>query len=282
MKYALSPNFEKLTSRTALQGQARYEIPYEGLLNPERTYFWRVRTRNEAGVWGAWSPVWSFTPQGPGVPLDVVLKVNREDRTAVLEWRPNPNGRPPVRYEIYGSDEKGFTASDAPYKVAVGGGKDKEAPANRIVSRSETALQVVGANLEWPNTNRAFYRVAAVDADGVRSGPSDYAEAPRPWIFSAPLLNGQKSERYRYAVGVVQSIGDLRTIQIDGNPYNLAFRDGDELAFELVDGPDWLAVDENGVIEGCPDVAGTFSLMVQVRREQGGEDVQQFVLDVSG
>ena len=45
MKWPLSMSFAKLISRTADAGQARYTLPGPGLLNPDTTYFWRVRAQ---------------------------------------------------------------------------------------------------------------------------------------------------------------------------------------------------------------------------------------------
>ena len=36
------------------------------------------------------------------------------DGRVVLRWKPNPAGRQPVKYRVYGSDEKGFSVSDEP------------------------------------------------------------------------------------------------------------------------------------------------------------------------
>ncbi len=180
MKWPLSMSFAKLISRTADAGQARYTLPGPGLLNPDTEYFWRVRAQDDKGVWGPWSPTWSFTPRGPAPPRDVSLEFDRERNRGVLRWAPNPLGRKPVAYRVYASDEKGFSVSDRPYKVTVGV-SDKmpsEFPANFVVETSATELEVVGAQVKLAGANKAFYRVVAVDAAGNRSGPSDYAAVP--------------------------------------------------------------------------------------------------------
>ena len=82
-----------------------------GLLNPDTDYYWRVRAKNADGVWGEWSEVYSFRCTAPGVPINVRAEV--EDGGIVhLKWDANPKGRKPIRFKIYGSDEKGFTVSD--------------------------------------------------------------------------------------------------------------------------------------------------------------------------
>ena len=62
-----------------------------------------------------------------------------------------------------------------------------------------------------PNANKAYYRVVAVDGDGKRSGESEYVEAPRPFIYSAPVTTAPAGQAYRYQVKAIRSIGDLTT-----------------------------------------------------------------------
>jgi hypothetical protein len=121
MRWPLSPNFERLVSLTPSRGKAEWTVPYVGLLNPGTTYYWRVRARDATGVWGSWSRTFSFRVIAPGVPLDVRL-VPQGDEGFCLQWRANPLGTPPAAYKIYGSDERGFTASDTEYMVERGKG----------------------------------------------------------------------------------------------------------------------------------------------------------------
>ena len=168
LAWPLSSNFEKLVSNTADRGRARYRVACAGLLTPSEKYNWHVRARNKEGVWGPWSRTWSFTPGGPGVPLEVRLE------KGVLRWKANA-----ARYRIYGSDEKGFSVTDEPYGISVGRSKDVSPRqlANFVAETDRTELAVGG---------RAFYRVVALDEAGVRSGPSDYAAAPRPFFTGEP------------------------------------------------------------------------------------------------
>ena len=90
MKWPLSMSFAKLISRTADAGGARYTLSGPGLLNPDTKYYWRVRAKDEKGVWGPWSPTWSFTPRGPAPPQNVSLEFDRERTRGVLHWAPGP------------------------------------------------------------------------------------------------------------------------------------------------------------------------------------------------
>ena len=95
----------------------------------------------------------------------MTLAVDRDRGAAVLRWKASPTGRKPAKYRIYGSDEKGFTASDEPYKALVGISKvvSPDRPANFVTEVSGTEAAVIGADVQLPNANRAYYRVVAVD-----------------------------------------------------------------------------------------------------------------------
>ncbi|MBI2299237.1 MAG: hypothetical protein HYU66_09910, partial [Armatimonadetes bacterium] len=193
MRWPLSPNFDKLVSGTTKTVGPVYVLPQPGLLSPGRTYHWRVKALAGTGVWGPWSPAWSFRCEAPGVPLFVRVAPARSGRAMTLSWQPNPQGRPPVKCRIYGSDEQGFTAHDEAYARHMGMGfvrspaeyqERERAKAEQVVATAGNFLAEVKA-LSWPAAaNRAFYRVVAVDEKGVRSGPSDLAEAPRPFIHT--------------------------------------------------------------------------------------------------
>ncbi|MBT4820645.1 MAG: hypothetical protein HON70_33360, partial [Lentisphaerae bacterium] len=61
MRWVLSPNFDKLVSKTPSKGKAEWTVPATGLLNPGTPYYWRVRARDACGVWGVWSEPQRFT-----------------------------------------------------------------------------------------------------------------------------------------------------------------------------------------------------------------------------
>jgi hypothetical protein len=281
MIYLLSPVFEKLSSRTPADGAPRWEIPYEGLLNPGQTYYWRVRARNGGGLWGAWSSTWSFVPEAPGVPLQVEVVADDDRRTLMLNWQANPEGNTPAHYEVYGSDERGFSAGLVPYCVMTTNDKKETFPANLMGTTEETTLQVAGPSVDPGGF--AFYRVVAVDEAGVRSGPSDLAVAPRPMIVSMPGATATVGEVYTYQIRTTSAIGELRAERVGSQNYVRAIRGADELRFLLDEGPHWTEIDEQtGVFTARPgpEHRGFHTITVRVQNGQGGMDMQGFDLEV--
>jgi hypothetical protein len=285
MKWPLSPSFEKLISLTADQGQARYCLPYTGLLEPDRYYYWRVRAQSAGGVWGPWSETWRFVLRGPAVPVNLALTAQPKRGAMVLEWEPSPGGRRPVRYRVYGSDEKGFSISDEPYKVNVGNQKEKlplPFPANFICETESSRLAVIGPDLELPNANRAYYRVVAVDEQGNPSGPSDYVAAPRPHVYTRPVTEAKVGRPYSYAVGVTRSLGDLRCRPTKESSYNSSFWDVEHPVFSLPVGPGWLRIDAaTGVLFGTPPTAGDVEVQVRAETAGGRAATQGFAIKVA-
>jgi acetyl esterase/lipase len=271
MAWPLSSNFSKLMSNTADRGRTRYTVPGTGLLTPGRVYYWRVRAKNSKGVWGRWSKTWSFTAGGPAQPVEVTLEAAKgSGGQAILRWKPNPAGSKPVKYRVYGSDEKGFSISDESYRRNVGQSKGVPAlaPANFVAETLSTELAVLGAGLDLSNANKAFYRVVAVDERGKRSGPSDYAAAARPFIFSKPPEAGRVGKEFRYQVQAVRSLGDLRVRVLAGKE-TAGFWDVEKPRFALVEGPSWLRIDgSTGVLCGVPDAAGNVEVVVRVMLER--------------
>jgi hypothetical protein len=267
MRWPLSMSFEKLISRTADKGKAQYTLPYVGLLTPDKQYYWHVRAKDEKGVWGPWSKTWSFTAKGPSYPLDVTLDYDQEKAVGTLKWKPNPVGLKPAKYLVYGSEEKGFSVSDAPYRVNVG--ISKELPAqfqgNFIAETTATELAVLGPDVNLPGANKVYYRVVAVDDQGKRSGPSDYAAAPRPVIYTKPVVTAKVGTEYRYQVAANRSLGDLRLHA----PQTANFWDIEKPTYKLDQGPQWLKLDPaTGVLSGTPDAAGKAEVVVSATIER--------------
>jgi hypothetical protein len=245
MRWPLSPNFHKLISRTAGRGTASYAIPYLGLLNPGQTYYWHVRARSADGVWGPWSRTFSFSAAAPAVPVAVAARFDPASRSASLEWKVGEGGSTPVRFRIYGSAERGFTASDKPYRVAAGLDGMKNSPANLLLETASTGLKLP------PELWRTHYRVSAVDAAGRESGPSALAKLPHPLVATRELPPALAGSHYEALVRVAASSGHLVSANENGKAYQMRFRGGDELRFEVHNAPQWLTIDRTtGLISG--------------------------------
>ena len=147
-----------------------------------------------------------------------MLSCDSDKGLGILKWKANPSGQKPVKYRVYGSDEKGFSASDVPSKVSIGTSKElkPEFPANFIAETTATELAVMGDGIESPSANKTYYRVVAVDAQGKRSGPSDFATAPRPTIYGKPATQAKVGTEYRSQLQANRSLGDLR-LRMVGN-----------------------------------------------------------------
>lgn len=261
MRWPLSPNFHKLISRTAGRGTASYAIPYLGLINPSQTYYWRVRARSADGVWGPWSKAFTFSAAAPAVPVRVAARLDAPARAASLEWKAGEGGSRPVRFRIYGSAERGFTASARPYQYPAGLEGIRNSPSNLLMETSATSVTLA------PELWRAHYRVAAVDAAGHESGPSAMAKLPHPLLAATDLPSAVSGRFYEAAVRVAASIGHLVSANENGKAYQMRFRGGDELRFELSGAPEWLAIDgKSGVLSGFvpPGAAGRHQFTVRL------------------
>jgi hypothetical protein len=292
MRWPLSMCFYKLISRTAdvikekskdtgkekITVKAQYTLSQPGLLTPGRKYYWRVRAMNDQGVWGPWSKTWNFTARGPAHPLDITVDYDQAKNAGILRWKANTAGRAPQKYRVYGSDEKGFTIADRRFQSTVGVSKEEMAdwnpwfPANFIAETTGTALAVLGHEIDLPGANKTYYRVVAVDEQGKRSGPSDYATGPRPIIYSKPVLRAKVGSEYRYQVRANRSLGDLGA-RMTGNDQVSGYFDVEKPKFALQQGPAWLKIDEaTGLLSGVPQAACkvqvevTVSLSRQVRK----------------
>ena len=215
-----------------------------------------------------------------------------------------------MRYRVYGSDERGFTTADKPYQSTVGITKTEMAawnpwfPANFIAETAAAELAVMGGEVDLAAANKTYYRVVAVDEPGKRSGPSDYAIAPRPVIYSRPALTATVGAEYRYQTRANRSLGDL-TARMKGNQQVSGYFDIEQPVFALERGPAWLRMDETtGLLSGMPDAAGkvevtvTATIQREVRKldekvlawgnekvlsletERVGAATQKFVIDV--
>lgn len=283
VRWPLSSNFRRQISKTPDVGQAQFTLPYAGLLNSDTTYYWKVRPRDARGAWGPWSPIFSFKTVTPHPPVNLRLLVDTSGRTATLLWDPATTGTSPVEYKVYGSNEQGFTPSDAAYDVWVGNQTPNALTSpfasNLLGTTTKTSYPVIGASLSANATNLVFYRVVAVDANGLASGPSDFIEAPHPFIFSQPATGGVVGQPYSYRTQTLASLGAPRYI-MNGELYEGNFWDVEHPTFALPSSPAWLQIDaQSGVVRGTPPASGSYP--VQVTAQIGAlTDSQSFTIVV--
>jgi hypothetical protein len=254
MKLAYRPCFDVFVK------SAEHHSPFTGMFNPDQQYFWHVRVCNKEGLWGNWSPIWKFKWQGPRIPININSTIQNQNIT--ISWQPNPRGTRPVLYEVYGSNERGFTPSKKQYEVTGLGMQ----PANLLCTTTETKLLVVSPEAKKPPMNCSFYRVVAVDENGVASGPSELMELPHPFIYSKPVTKAKVGTPYRYQLNTLKCIGDL---QYRYAKPNMDFWEKEGYEFKLIRKPAWLEVDKNsGLITGTPGLAdkGTHRVTVVCNR----------------
>jgi len=180
-------------------------------------------------------------------------------------------GRTPVKFRVYGSDEKGFTVHDAPYEIKLGDTKElaNPFPANFVAELTGTSLDVIGVGNSLPNANKAYYRVVAVDERDKRSGDSDYVEAPRPFIYSAPVASAPAGQPYSYQVKAIRSIGDLTRRDSAKPKPGTRFWKIEPLRFSLTQKLSWMSIDpDTGLITGTSDgTGGTVTVSVTLTKE---------------
>ncbi|MCD4830181.1 MAG: Ig domain-containing protein [Anaerohalosphaeraceae bacterium] len=244
-----------------------HSIPSLGLYSPKTTYYWRICTKNDKGIWGDWSEPSTFTWTGPRVPLKV--KLMEKNGLFTLFWQPNPRGEKPVSYEIYASDIKGFSISKTSYPVRTLG----EVPGNFLGQITDNEIIVSGYldsnNLPTgvtnpENLNRCYYRVVAIDAHGTRSGPSNYTEMPHPFIYTPPVTIAKVGQPYRYQPLSISSMGDF---QRRDHKLCKQFWDKELLEFKIEQGPEWLKIDsKSGLLTGTPPAtaAGDYNICLRV------------------
>jgi hypothetical protein len=120
--------------------------------------------------------------------------------------------------------------------------------------------------------------VVAVDAQSKRSGPSDYAVAPRPVVYSKPVVTAQTGAEYRYQVCVNRSLGDLGSRMAEGQQTSGYF-DIERPRFTLTEGPAWLKIDEaTGVLSGTPEGIGRAEVIITVTIDRQVRKLDEAIL----
>ena len=247
-------------------------VPYTGMFAPDTTYYWHLRARDKWGVWSEWSPAWTFRWEGLRVPVNVRKEV--VDEGIVLRWQPNPRGAHPVAYDVYGSDEKGFSVHKEEYESY----KRGKVPANFLAHTADTFMLVVSPEPTHENMNRCYYRVVAIDEHGTESICSDYVEMPHPHFWSKPPTHAEVGKAFSYQPGIISSLND---VQHHYEKPNQKLWDIEQNTFALRLGPKWLKIDEKtGEVSGTPDAPANPRIEIEVRNQFGGGAVQAFDITV--
>jgi hypothetical protein len=247
-------------------------VPYTGMFAPDTTYYFRLRARTSAGVWSEWSPAWTFRWEGPRVALNVRRETVPEG--IELRWEANPCGTKPVAYDVYGSDEKGFSVHKTEYESYTRG----QMPANFLGRTEQTSMVVVSAQPAHSNMNRCFYRVVAVDANGTESNCSDFVEMPHPHFWSNPPTTAKAGQPFVYEPKLITSLGD---VQHRYEPPHDRLWDIEKLQFVLVEGPSWLTRDpQTGRLTGTPPAPGAVMIALEATTQFKDKATQRFELYV--
>ena len=250
-RYPYRPNYDTILPDN------HYQVPFRGMFSPGETYYWHVRPRLASGLWGGWSPTWTFTWTGPTVPKNLSLSP-AGNGPVTLRWSANTRGNAPARYRVYASNERGFSIGNADIQAM------HQGPKLAMVETVNTSMVVAGPSVSGSVANHAFYRVVAIDAAGVESCPSDYAELPQPFVYSAPVTQAKAGAPYQYQIETVASMGDFQhRYDKPGN----AYWEQESDRYEKAAGPEWLQVDpDTGLVHGTPPAGtkGEFPVVIHI------------------
>ncbi len=238
----------------------KFGNPNPGIFNPGVTYYWRVRARKKEGIWSKWSKVREFSWEGPMPPENTGYYIDKG--RVFLKWEPNLKmGTKPVKYEVYASNLKGFKPSKADYTTFYIGKRK----ANFVGETTKTEMLVVSDSAKTPN--KTFYRIIAVDRDGIRSGASRMVELEHPFIYSLPPKIAKVGKRYYYKIKTLKSLGDLQYRDYRENGYGLWEKEA--YTFSLLNGPKWLKLDkEKAVLYGIPSKKDKGKYLIEIKAER--------------
>ena len=236
---------------------------YDGLFFPGETYSWQVRHQDDQGVWSEWSPWYTFDAVGPAPPEEIRWEESPGGKI-YIKWRPSQQGTPPVRYELYASDEYGFAALREPLILKgppslahtwIIHNYDKGMPATLVGETRETQFLAASPLPGDSVPCKVFWRIAAIDEYGARSAPSAMVALPSPRVLvpqTVPMAAVLAAPPSQCRLGVLRSLGRHYARATNGWDYEVDWWDRQEINLRLEGAPRWLRIDNNGELSGEP------------------------------
>lgn len=267
LAWPVLPNFHCYTR----SGSPSFALAAPDALQPDATYYWRVRGRSAEGVWGDWSATWSFVARAPGPPQNLVAEYDGETSAATLTWQPPATGSPAVAYEVYGSGEHGFSPLRTAEQVSAHG---------RSLVRPATLLRTTDLpRCDITACPAVFFRVVSVDAHGNRSVPTQIVQLPAPVLLPVELPHAIAGQIYSATLPVRMRTGR----------WVLSLRQG--MIVEGADTPqvrlrrpadaDWLSIDSaRGVLSATPTLTHRGKHTVELELHAEAVSWRTYVLHV--
>lgn len=256
LAWPVMPNTHRITHRA----EPTFSLVFPDVLRHGATYYWRVRGQSDAGVWGDWSPTWSFVAAGPGAPRDLKATCDDSSGDATLTWKPPGEGTPVDYYEVYASGEHGFS----PLREA------EEADILEHPYHRPATLLDVTASTTWTARARTekFYRIIAADADGNRGVPTPILELPSPCLLPVPELTATACEPLAARLPARLRTGRPAWSLKEGMIIDGADTPTFALAGQEI--PPWLTIDAlTGVLRGTLPASAGGDLTITVTLDDG-------------
>ena len=96
--------------------------------------------------------------------------------------------------------------------------------------------------------------------------------------------NAVASQPYKVQIVTSASIGHLVSADENGKSYQMKFRTGDDLTFDMSGAPAGFSIDNHGIISGSVGEAkpGKYNVIIDVKSEKGAADSVTLPLTVVG
>lgn len=195
-----------------------FEVYEEGFFRSGETYYWKVRPLHASGVWGSWSPYFSFTN------IKVMPPINVQATDSILSWSAPKVGVTPVSFEVHASNEyMGFEPNDS----------------TLLTATMDTTINITDQQF-------AFFRVISVDSLGHKSEVSPYVSRPYPFLKRRP-------DKVSPQVRFVYPVEFTAAFHPEVSPDDRYIENTDDIRFNILSMPSWLQYNyTTGAVEGLP------------------------------